>query len=107
VSLVCWPISASAEPAEDRGGRQCPDHPRAAPGHGSSDAWLGAHRPRPLKEWTRLFRRNFRFTGGLFVNEFLMSLGYLPGAHEPDCRVYGRVLALGPPWPRVSDVVGG
>ena len=74
---------------------------------GSSDAWLDAHRPRPLKEWTRLFRRKLRFTGGLFVNEFLMSLGYLPGAHEPDCWVYGRVVALGPPWSRVSDGAGG
>jgi DNA-3-methyladenine glycosylase I len=74
---------------------------------GSSDAWLDTHRPRPLKEWTRLSRRNCRFTGGRIVNEFLMSLGYLPGAHEPDCRVYGRVLALGPPWSRVSDAVGG
>jgi DNA-3-methyladenine glycosylase I len=75
--------------------------------HGSFHAWLDAHHPRSLEEWTRLFRRDFRFTGGLIVNEFLMSLGYLPGAHEPDCPVYGRVLALGPPWSRVSDAVGG
>ena len=75
--------------------------------HGSFHDWLDAHHPRPLEERTRLFRRDFRFTGGRIVNEFLMSLGYLPGAHEPDCRVYGRVLVLGPPWSRVSDAVGG
>ncbi|HTV88805.1 MAG TPA: DNA-3-methyladenine glycosylase I [Stellaceae bacterium] len=66
--------------------------------HGSFDAWLEAHHPRPLDEWTRLFRRNFRFTGGLIVHEFLMSLGYLPGAHAQDCPVHSRILALAPPW---------
>jgi DNA-3-methyladenine glycosylase I len=68
--------------------------------HGSFQGWLEAHHPLPIEEWTRLFRRNFRFTGGLIVGEFLMSLGYLPGAHEPDCPVYQRILALAPPWSR-------
>jgi len=71
--------------------------------HGSFDAWLEAHHPRSLDEWTRLFRRTFRFTGGLIVGEFLMSLGYLPGAHEPDCPVYSRILPLVPPWSRVGS----
>jgi DNA-3-methyladenine glycosylase I len=66
--------------------------------HGSFHAWLAAHHPLSLEEWTRLFRRTFRFTGGLIVHEFLMSLGYLPGAHEPDCPVYARILPLAPPW---------
>ncbi len=70
--------------------------------HGSFHAWLEAHDPRPLDEWTRLFRQNFRFTGGLIVDEFLKSLGYLPGAHAPDCPVYARILALAPPWSRRS-----
>lgn len=68
--------------------------------HRSFHDWLEAHHPRPLDQWTRLFRQNFRFTGGLIVSEFLMSLGYLPGAHEPDCPVYQRILALAPPWAR-------
>jgi DNA-3-methyladenine glycosylase I len=34
------------------------------------------------------------------VGEFLMSIGYLPGAHDPACPVYQRVLALGPRWAR-------
>jgi DNA-3-methyladenine glycosylase I len=68
--------------------------------HGSFHGWLEAHHPRPLDEWTKLFRRNFRFTGGLIVGEFLMSLGYLPGAHVPECPVYNAVLALSPPWAR-------
>ena len=64
--------------------------------------WLEAHHPRPAAEWTRLFRQTFRFTGGLIVGEFLMSLGYLRGAHEPDCPVYSRILALAPPWSRAA-----
>ena len=70
--------------------------------HGSFHLWLTAHHPRPLDEWTRLFRRNFRFTGGLIVGEFLMSLGFLPGAHQPDCPVYARILAAAPPWTRIA-----
>jgi len=66
--------------------------------HDSFHHWLEAHHPLPPEEWTRLFRKNFRFTGGLIVGEFLMSLGYLPGAHQPDCPVYHRILPLGPPW---------
>ncbi|HEX2151178.1 MAG TPA: DNA-3-methyladenine glycosylase I [Stellaceae bacterium] len=68
--------------------------------HGSFHNWLMTHHPRPLDEWTRLFRKTFRFTGGLIVGEFLMSLGFLPGAHQPDCPVYARILALAPPWTR-------
>jgi len=72
--------------------------------HGSFGGWLEAHHPRPLPEWTRLFRQNFRFTGGLITGEFLMSLGFLPGAHEPDCPVYPRILALAPPWSHEASV---
>ena len=44
-----------------------------------------------LEEWTKLFKKTFRFTGGEIVNEFLMSTGYLPGAHSPDCPVYEKI----------------
>ena len=66
--------------------------------HGSFVAWLDAHHPRPREEWVKLFKKNFRFTGGEIVNEFLMSLGYLGGAHEPSCPIYARIAALDPPW---------
>jgi DNA-3-methyladenine glycosylase I len=46
----------------------------------------------------RLFKRTFRFTGGEITGEFLMSLGWLPGAHHPACPVHAEVLALHPPW---------
>jgi DNA-3-methyladenine glycosylase I len=68
--------------------------------YGSFHAWLEAHHPRPADEWTKLFRRTFKFTGGEIVGEFLMSLGFLPGAHVPECPVYGRILPLAPPWTR-------
>jgi DNA-3-methyladenine glycosylase I len=68
--------------------------------HGSFHNWLMAHHPIALNDWTRLFRRTFRFTGGLIVGEFLMSLGFLPGAHQPDCPVHARILAAAPPWTR-------
>jgi len=66
--------------------------------HGSFASWLAAHHPMDKPGWVRLFRRTFRFTGGEIVGEFLMSLGWLPGAHATDCPVYARILALRPPW---------
>jgi DNA-3-methyladenine glycosylase I len=66
--------------------------------HGSFAEWLDAHHPLPLEEWTRLFRKTFRFTGGEIVREFLTSTGYLEGAHTPECPVHARTLAANPPW---------
>jgi DNA-3-methyladenine glycosylase I len=66
--------------------------------HGSFVAWLDSHHPLSREEWVKLFRKTFRFTGGEIVNEFLMSLGYLRGAHEASCPVYARITALAPPW---------
>ena len=68
--------------------------------HGSFAAWLDANHPRSREEWVKLFKQVFVFTGGEIVNEFLISTGYLPGAHEPGCPVYARVLALRPAWNR-------
>lgn len=70
--------------------------------HGSFVDWIEAHHPRSKDEWVRLFREHFSFMGPEVVGEFLMSIGYLPGAHTPDCPVYDRILELGPPWSRVT-----
>jgi DNA-3-methyladenine glycosylase I len=67
---------------------------------GSFAAWLDAHHPLPKKDWVKLFRDHFRFTGGEIVGEFLMSLGYLPGAHVASCPVHAKILRLDPPWRR-------
>jgi len=69
--------------------------------HGSFARWIDAHHPLSKEEWVKLFRKTFRFTGGEIVGEFLMSLGYLPGAHRPDCPVYKRIVKLKPAWARV------
>jgi DNA-3-methyladenine glycosylase I len=68
--------------------------------HGSFAAWLDAHHPLSKDEWVKLFKQNFVFTGGEIVGEFLMSTGYLPGAHESECPVYPRILKLHPAWAR-------
>jgi len=69
--------------------------------HGSFAAWLDAHHPLSKDEWVRLFKRNFVFTGGEIVGEFLMSLGYLPGAHQKSCPIFRRVGSQAP-WRRAS-----
>lgn len=68
--------------------------------YGSFAAWLDAHHPRSKEEWTKLFKKTFIFTGGEIVNEFLMSTGYLPGAHDESCPVYKKVASLRPAWMR-------
>lgn len=71
---------------------------------GSFVAWLDAHHPLGRAEWVRLFRRTFRFTGGEITGEFLISTGYLPGAHVRTCPVYARIARQNPPWMRRSPV---
>jgi DNA-3-methyladenine glycosylase I len=66
--------------------------------HGGFHAWLLAHHPRPKAEWVTLFRQTFRFTGGEIVGEFLMSLGWLPGAHRESCPVYRKIVRQKPMW---------
>jgi DNA-3-methyladenine glycosylase I len=70
--------------------------------HGSFAAWLDAHHPLSRAEWQKLFKRTFVFTGGEIVGEFLLSTGYLPGAHRESCPVYARALAAGPAWAKES-----
>ena len=68
--------------------------------HGSFGKWLDAHHPRSQKEWERLFKETFVFTGGKIVQAFLMSTGYMKGAHVPGCPVYAKVPKKGPAWAR-------
>jgi DNA-3-methyladenine glycosylase I len=65
---------------------------------GSFENWLNDNHPLTKDEWVKLFKKNFTFTGGEIVNEFLMSIGYLPNAHEPSCPVYKKILKLKPAW---------
>src|SRR5690606_35996370 len=70
--------------------------------HGSFAAWLDSHHPSSRAEWQRIFKKSFRFTGGEIVGEFLISTGYLSGAHDPGCPVYLRALAHSPAWARTE-----
>ena len=75
--------------------------------HESFTGWLDAHHPQSVRAWTQLFKKTFRFTGGEITREFLVSTGYLPGAHDRSCPVYASVLATRPPWSRsLGDGVG-
>ncbi|HMC87021.1 MAG TPA: DNA-3-methyladenine glycosylase I [Chitinophagaceae bacterium] len=69
---------------------------------GSFEKWLGQHHPKSKEEWVKLFKKTFRFTGGEIVNEFLMSIGYLPGAHSEDCSIYKKVLKAKPLWKKIK-----
>ena len=68
--------------------------------HGSFEQWLESHHPKSKEEWVKLFKKTFRFTGGEIVNEFLQSIGYLPGAHSSGCPIYKKILKTDPLWHR-------
>lgn len=65
---------------------------------GSFGKWLEHHHPKTKEEWVKIFKKTFRFTGGEIVNEFLMSTGYLRGAHEENCPIQKKVLKSKPMW---------
>lgn len=73
--------------------------------YGSFKIWLDKHHPKSREEWTKLFRMTFRFTGGEIVNEFLVSAGYLPDAHEKECKIYKKILKLKPKWAEAKHAV--
>ncbi len=66
--------------------------------YGSFEKWLENHHPKSKEEWVKLFKKTFKFTGGEIVNEFLMSIGYLQGAHSESCGIYKEVLTSKPMW---------
>jgi DNA-3-methyladenine glycosylase I len=68
--------------------------------HGSFAKWLDAHHPLSAKEWQKVFKKTFVFTGGEIVGSFLMSTGYLRGAHVPSCPVYAKAAKKKPAWLR-------
>ncbi|WP_439479837.1 DNA-3-methyladenine glycosylase I [Chryseobacterium aquaticum] len=65
---------------------------------GSFEKWLEHHHPKDLQDWMKLFKKTFKFTGGEIVNEFLMSIGFLKGAHSENCAVNEEILKFDPMW---------
>jgi len=65
---------------------------------GTFGDWLDLHHPKSPEEWNKLFKKTFKFVGPEIVKEFLMSTGYLKGAHKEDCLIFKRIEALSPKW---------
>lgn len=65
---------------------------------GTFKSWLDSFGGLNREEWTKIFKKKFKFVGGEIVNEFLMSTGYLKGAHEEECEVMQRIRLTEPKW---------
>lgn len=66
--------------------------------HGSFEKWLDENHPLTKDEWVKLFKTKFKFVGGEIVGEFLMSTGYLPGAHDDNCPTLKKIKRKSPKW---------
>ena len=60
--------------------------------YGSFKSWLDINNKLTIDGWIKLFKQNFKFTGGEITTEFLMSTGNLKGAHIPSCPKYKLTL---------------
>jgi len=65
---------------------------------GSFERWLELQHPKTKEEWIKIFKKTFKFTGGEIVNEFLMSIGYLPGCHDENCPINQQIEKHKPMW---------
>ncbi|WP_432670323.1 DNA-3-methyladenine glycosylase I [Flavobacterium sp. SM2513] len=66
--------------------------------HGSFEKWIEMNHPKSKEDWVKIFKKTFKFTGGEIVNEFLMSIGCLKGAHAENCPVHQQILKTKPMW---------
>lgn len=69
--------------------------------YGSFLEWLETRNERSIDEWVKLFKRTFKFVGKDIVEEFLMSTGFLSGAHKDDCPVLQQIVEYKPKWSRI------
>ena len=65
---------------------------------GSFKNWLDYSHSISLDLWVKLFKKIFKFTGRKITNEFLISTGYLPGAHITSCKIFDKVIRKNPIW---------
>ncbi len=66
--------------------------------YGSIKGFLDAHHPLRPGQWVKVMKKTFVFMGPEVVNEFMMSTGYLPGAHDRDCPLFDEIARLKPAW---------
>ena len=72
--------------------------------HVSFKKWLEINSPKTREEWVKLFKKDFKFVGGEIINEFLMSAGYLKGAHDETCNIFNVVLLSNPNWKKCENI---
>jgi DNA-3-methyladenine glycosylase I len=58
---------------------------------GSFYNWLNNKKGYDLTNWVTLFKKTFKFTGGEITKEFLMSTGFVDGAHIKTCPIYSLI----------------
>lgn len=68
---------------------------------GSFNEWIHSFPRLSKDEWVKIFKKHFKFVGGEIVNEFLMSIGQLPGAHEESCCIYNKTIVSNPRWDKL------
>lgn len=66
--------------------------------YGSFYNWIASQHPQKEEDWIKCFKKKFKFTGKEITKEFLMGIGYLKGAHVPECPLYEKVLNSQPKW---------
>jgi len=55
---------------------------------GTFKTWILDNKQNSIENWTKLFKKNFKFVGKEIVKEFLTSNGILNGAHDKNCPEY-------------------
>ena len=68
--------------------------------HNSFKSYLDKHHPLNLSGWLSLFKKEFKFIGNEVCREFLISAGYLKGAHKKSCPIYKKIIKAKPMWYR-------
>ena len=66
--------------------------------HNSFKSFLDMHHPLTMSGWLSVFKNEFKFVGKEICKEFLMSTGYLKGAHEKSCPKYKKIIRENPMW---------
>ncbi len=66
--------------------------------YGSFFQWIKMQNADDIPSWVKIFRKKFKFVGGEIVNEFLMSIGRIEGAHSPECYRYKKYMTEKKKW---------
>jgi len=57
---------------------------------GTFKTWLLENNQNSIENWTKLFKKNFKFVGKEIVKEFLISNAIIEGAHDKTCSLYKK-----------------